>query len=67
MWTSFCISFLQMTEFSKKSRLFAKHPYINFINITKFVISVKKRKKKRKCTPRKSNVNEYCIHTKTFL
>lgn len=56
-----------MTEFSKKSRLFAKHPYINFINITKFVISVKKRKKKRKCTPRKSNVNEYCIHTKTFL
>lgn len=49
------------------SSLFAKHPYINCINITKFVISVENRKKGRKCTPRKSNVNEYCIHSKTFL
>lgn len=35
--------------------MFASHPYINFINITKFVISVEKRKKRKKCTLRKSN------------
>lgn len=67
IWASFCICFFIWPNSVTKSSLFAKHPYINCINITKFVINVENRKKGRKCTPRKSNVNEYCIHSKTFL
>lgn len=67
IWASFWISFFIWPNSVTKSSLFAKHPYINCINITKFVISVENHKKGRKCTPRKSNVNEYCIHSKTFL